>query len=326
MRAVIMTGPGDVDVLQMAEVATPKPGPHELLVAVHASSLNRIDILRRRGLYPKSADDSNILGLDVAGDVAAVGSAVKQFSVGDKVFGLVKQGAYAEYCLLPEVLAMPIPENLAYTEAAAIPEVFFTAEETVLQLGQLQAGQTLLLHAAGSGVGVAALQLAKAIGAKVIFTAGSDAKIAKLLALGGDVGINYRTQDFAELVLQATNNIGVDVVEDFIGKDYFARNLAVLKPGGCLVQVAFMSGATTEIDLRLVLQKRLHIIGSVLRSRDLADKAVIKQRFAKTWLPLFGSGKLHAVIDKVFAFAEVQAAHQYMEANLNFGKIILQHK
>lgn len=323
MKAIIFATPGGPEVLHLTDVSAPTPGPEELLVRVRATALNRADTLQRRGLYPPPAGESDILGLELAGEVEAVGTAVHNFVPGDRVFGLVEGGGYAEQALLDARMAMPIPAGWSFVEAAAVPEVFLTANETLFTLGQLTAGETVLIHAGASGVGTAGIQMAHHMGAQVLTTAGSDEKVARTVALGADVGINYKTEDFAARVHELTNKAGADLVQDFVGAAYWSRNLQCLKVGGRLVLVGLMGGANVEADLNLMLRKRLHIIGSVMRSQPLANKIAMTQRFRERWLPLLASGTIHPIIDTSFPLAEAAAAHRYMEENRNVGKIIL---
>jgi putative PIG3 family NAD(P)H quinone oxidoreductase len=323
MQAIIAIHPGGPEVLQLGEVPDPTPSSEELLVRVRASALNRADTLQRRGLYPPPAGESEILGLELAGEVEAVGSAVSGFAPGDWVFGLVGGGGYAEKALLHYRMAMPIPTGWSFVQAAAVPEVFFTANETLFTLGHLTGGETVLIHAGASGVGTAGIQMARHIGARVFVTAGSAEKIARTLELGAEVGINYKEEDFVARVQAFTDKVGVDVVQDFIGAAYWQRNLQCLKVGGRLVLVGLMGGAKVEADLNTILRKRLHIIGSVLRSQSLAEKIAITQRFRDRWLPLLQSGAIRPVIDTSFPLTEAAAAHRYMEENRNVGKIML---
>ena len=323
MKAITFATPGGPEVLRLTDVPAPTPGPEELLVRVRATALNRADTLQRRGLYPPPAGESDILGLELAGEVEAVGTAVQSFVPGDRVFGLVGGGGYAEQALLHARMAMPIPADWSFVEAAAVPEVFLTANETLFTLGQLTAGETVLIHAGASGVGTAGIQMAHHMGARVLTTAGSDEKVARTVALGADAGINYKTEDFAARVHELTNKAGADLVQDFIGAAYWSRNLQCLKIGGRLVLVGLMGGAKVEADLNLILRKRLHIIGSVMRSQSLANKIAMTQRFRARWLPLLASGTIRPIIDTSFPLAEAAAAHRYMEENRNVGKIML---
>jgi putative PIG3 family NAD(P)H quinone oxidoreductase len=285
--------------------------------------LNRADTLQRRGQYPPPPGDSDILGLELAGEVEAVGAAVSGFAPGDRVFGLVGGGSYAEKALLDYRMAIPIPRQWDFVQAAAVPEVFFTANETLFTLGGLQRGETVLIHAGASGVGTAGIQMACHMGARVLVTAGSAEKIARTLELGAAAGINYHEEDFAVRVQELTNKVGVDLIQDFIGAAYWQRNLQCLKVGGRLVLVALMGGAKVEANLGLLLQKRLHVIGSVLRSQPLANKIAMTQRFRERWLPLLESGAVRPIIDTTFPLADAAAAHRYMEENRNVGKILL---
>ncbi len=324
MKAVTLKAFGGPEVLQVGEATTPKPGPDQLLVRVRATALNRADTLQRKGTYPPPPGESEILGLELAGEVDSWGTGVSGFAKGQRVMALVGGGGYAEYCLVDKEMAIPVPAGWSFTQAAAVPEVFFTANETVFQLGNLQPHETLLCHAGGSGVGTAVIQMAHHIGAKVYFTAGSEDKIKRATALGATAGINYKTHDFAEEIARLTAGQGVDVIEDFLGASYFARNLACLKTYGRLIIVAVMGGSKTELDLRVLQQKRLCIFGTTLRSRSLPEKRQVTRRFVERWLPLLAQGRLKPVVDSVFPMNKVQDAHRAMEANQNFGKIILE--
>jgi putative PIG3 family NAD(P)H quinone oxidoreductase len=323
MRAITFETPGGPEVLRLAEVPDPVPGPEQLLVRVRASALNRADTLQRRGQYPPPPGESDILGLELAGEVEVVGAATPGFAPGDRVFGLVGGGGYAEKALLDSRMAMPIPADWSFVEAAAVPEVFFTANETLFTLGQLTSGETVLIHAGASGVGTAGIQMARHIGARVLITAGSAEKVARTIALGAEAGINYKENDFAAQVQALTNKAGVELIQDFIGAAYWQRNLQCLKAGGRLVLVGLMGGAKVEADLGLILRKRLQIIGSVMRSQSRAEKIAITQRFRQRWLPVLTSGAIRPVIDRSFPLAEAAAAHRYMEENRNVGKIML---
>lgn len=323
MRAITIRTPGGPEVLELTDIPAPTPTPEQLLVRVRATALNRADTLQRRGLYPPPPGESDILGLELAGEVEAVGSATPGFRVGDRVFGLVGGGGYAELAVIDYRMAMPIPSGWSFSEAAAVPEVFFTAQETLCTLGQLAAGETVLIHAGASGVGTAGIQMARHIGARVFATAGSPDKVARITALGAEVGINYNTEDFAERVRELTNRAGVELVQDFIGAAYWQRNLRCLKVGGRLVLVGLMGGTKIEADLGLILSRRLHIIGSVMRSQSLESKIAITARFRSRWLPLLAQGHLRPIIDTSFPLAEAAVAHQYMEDNRNVGKILL---
>lgn len=324
MRAITMTAPGGPEVLRLTEVADPTPTPEQVLVRVRATALNRADTLQRTGNYPPPPGESDILGLELAGEVEAVGAAVRDIAPGDRVFGLVGSGGYAEKAVIDARMAMPIPAGWSFIQAAAVPEVFFTAQETLFTLAGLKEGETVLIHAAASGVGTAAIQMARETGAHILVTAGSTEKIQRCIELGATAGCNYKEQDFAEWIKEVTKNQGVEVIEDFIGAAYWDRNLRCLKTGGRLVLVGLMGGVKAEVNLGLLLTKRLQIFGSVLRSRPLADKIAITQRFLTDWLPLLASGHIKPIIDRVFPLAQASEAHRYMEENRNFGKIILE--
>jgi putative PIG3 family NAD(P)H quinone oxidoreductase len=323
MQAITFETPGDPEVLHLRQVPEPVPGPEDLLVRVRATALNRADTLQRRGNYPPPPGESDILGLELAGEVEAVGAATSKFAPGDRVFGLVGGGGYADKALIDYRMAMPIPADWDFVRAAAVPEVFFTANETLFTLGGLQQGETVLIHAGASGVGTAGIQMARHAGARVFVTAGSAEKIARTIELGATAGINYKEEDFAERVLALTDKAGVDLIQDFIGAAYWKRNVRCLKVGGRLVLVGLMGGTKVEADLGLVMRKRLHIIGSVMRSQPRENKIAITQRFRERWLPRLASGDIQPIIDTTFPLAEAAAAHRYMEANRNTGKIIL---
>ena len=324
MKAIIRTGDGGPEVLQLAEAPSPTPTATQILVDVHATALNRADTIQRRGGYPPPPGESDIIGLEIAGTVSAMGDAVKGgISEGDRVFGLVGGGGYAEQAVIDYRMAMPIPEAWSFEEAAALPEVFFTANENIFTLGKLSAGETILIHAGGSGVGSAGVQISQHAGATVFVTAGTPEKINRCKALGAREGINYKTTDFVTEIQRLTDGQGVDVVLDFIGAPYFERNLSILKTKGRLLQVGLIGGSATEINLNTVMRNRLQIIGSVMRPQSIDEKIAITQRFVDRWLPELERGVLQPIIDTVFPLAQAAQAHEYMEANRNFGKIIL---
>ena len=324
MKAVTLKAFGGPEVLQVGEVPTPTPGADQLLVRVRATALNRADTLQRKGAYPPPPGESEILGLELAGEVESWGAAVTGAKKGQRVMALVGGGAYAEYCLVDKDMAMPIPDGWGFTQAAAVPEVFFTANETIFVLGNLQPGESLLCHAGGSGVGTAAIQMAHHAGAKVYFTAGSQEKIDRAMALGADAGINYRTHDFAEEIKRLTQGKGVDVIEDFLGASYFARNIASLSIQGRLVIVALMGGSKTEIDLSQIQRRRLAIFATTLRARPLPEKRKVTRRFMERWLPPLVQGRLKPIIDSVYPLEKAAEAHRRMDGNENFGKIVLE--
>lgn len=323
MKAVTISEIGDPGVLHIADIPIPEPQGEELLVRVHAAALNRADLMQRTGNYAPPRGETNILGLEIAGEVVDWGHQVHGFKKGQRVFGLVGGGAYAEYCLLDQAMAIPIPEQWTYTYAAAIPEVFFTAHVTLFELGELKHGESVLIHAAGSGVGTAGVQMAKFRGATVYGTAGTDDKIDRIIKLGADAAINYKKKDFAVAILQITQQQGVDVVQDFIGADYFTRNINLLKSSGRLIQVSAMSGVHCEVNLALIMRKLLQIKGSMLRHRPLAEKRRITQQFVQTWMPVLEAGEIKPIIDSIYPLEQVRVAHHRMENNENFGKIVL---
>ena len=323
MKAIIRTGDGGPEVLQLGDAPSPKPIGTQLLVDVHATALNRADTIQRRGGYPPPPGESEILGLEIAGTVSAMGEAVEGVVEGDRVFGLVGGGGYAAQAIIDYRMAMPMPDEWTFERAAAVPEVFFTANENIFTLGKLSAGETILIHAGGSGVGSAGIQISHHAGAKVFVTAGTSEKIKNCKALGAVEGINYKENDFVAETLRLTDEQGVDVVLDFIGAPYLERNLSILKAKGRLLQVGLIGGSTTEIDLGTVMRNRLQLIGSVMRPQSIDEKIAITRRFMERWLPELKRGTLRPIIDTVFPLAQAQQAHEYMEANRNFGKIIL---
>jgi putative PIG3 family NAD(P)H quinone oxidoreductase len=323
MHAVTLNGFGGPEVLTVSEIPAPTPGPEQVLVRVRATALNRADTLQRKGVYPPPPGESEVLGLELAGEVESWGPGVKGFRKGQRVFGLVGGGGYGQYAVIDHEMAMTMPDGWSFEQAAAVPEVYFTANETIFVLGELKKGEAVLIHAGGSGVGTAGIQMAHLIGATVYVTAGSQDKLDRCKALGADAGIDYKTHDFAEEIKRLTHNAGVDVVEDFLGASYLSRNMAVLKNGGRLILVALMGGAKVEIDLSVLQRKRLKVLGSVMRSRPLADKREITRRFKERWLPHLVSGALKPIIDTVYPMEKVREAHVAMEANRNFGKILL---
>ena len=324
MRAIVVDPPGKTaDSLRLAEVPDPVPSDEEVLLRVHATALNRADMMQRMGSYPAQHGASEILGLELAGEVVETGSRVRSLSVGDRVYGLSGGGGYAELATIHESLAMPIPDALSWHEAASIPEVFFTANTAVRDLGQTQPGERILIHAGGSGVGIAAIQIARLIGAEVWITAGSDEKCARAAELGADVTINYREEQFADVVRERTGSDGVNVILDVIGRDYWDANLRALAVAGRLVLVGLMGGAQAETNLGLMLSKRLRVFGTVMRSRPLIDRAAITRDYQLHLEPAIVNGEMKPVIDSVFPLSQAAAAHQYMAENRNFGKILL---
>ena len=324
MRAAVISEPGDPDVFQIRELPDPEPGPEEILVAVHASALNRADLMQRRGGYPAPPGIRNdVPGLEMAGVVEAIGDRVTAWQVGDRVMALLGGGGYASKVTVHERQVMAIPEGLTFDEAAAIPEVYLTAFDALFQHCELLPGESVLVHAAGSGVGTAATQLASVSGCRVYGTAGSEEKLARAAELGLDVGVNYHESDFAEVIAEDTGGAGVNVILDVIGAPYWERNLASLAVRGRLVLVGTMGGGRLETNLGLLMGKRLRVHGTVLRARPLEEKAALTQTFARRHLGHFASGRLVSVVDRVYPLEEVAEAHRHMESNANFGKIVL---
>ncbi len=325
MRAIRISQQGPDGVLQLVERPTPRPGPDDLLVRVRAVGVNRADCMQRLGTYPipPGTDWGDVPGLEIAGDVAAIGDTVTEFKAGDRVFGLVPQGGYAEFALVDRGLALPVPRNSSFVEAAGIIEAFATANETVFEIGGLQSSEAILIHAAGSGVGSAAVQMAKAAGATVVASAGSPAKLQRLSELGADLTINYHEQDFVREVERAFGE-GVDLILDFIGADYLARNLAALRRTGRLVMVGTLGSQTCVFNPSIVMNKRLSIRGFTLRPQPLADRRKIVRRVGERWLPLLQSGQIRPILHGTFPLEEAASAHRLMETNTTFGKIILE--
>ena len=299
------------------------PGPNDLLVRNFATALNRADTLQRRGLYPPPEGESEILGLEFAGEVASVGKDVREFRRGDRVFGLIGGGGYADQVVVDRRMAVPIPDNLSYDAAAAVPEVFYTAQENLFTLGGLRRGQRVLIHAGASGVGTASIQLARTAGASILTTAGSTEKLECCTSLGAERAINYREEDFEEVVREETDGEGVDVILDLVGAKYWERNLRCLRPGGRLLVVGLVGGVEVAADLSHILRRRIQVIGSAMRGRSFDDKVAITRRFCDDVLPLLEKGELRPVLDRVYALEEVREAHERMEQNLNTGKIVL---
>jgi tumor protein p53-inducible protein 3 len=323
MKAILIANDGS-GTLSWADAPTPTPGPHDVVVDVHATAVNRADLLQRRGFYPPPPGESEILGLEAAGVVASVGAQVARCRVGDRVCCLLAGGGYAEQVVVHEAMALPIPDGLEFVEAAAIPEAFYTAFVNVVQEASLAAGERVLIHAGASGVGTAAIQLVKARGGVVYVTAGSAEKLARCTALGADAAIDYKTERFADRIAELTEKRGVDVILDCVGGSYLEANVASLRARGRLVVIGLMGGTKAEINLGLLVARRLRVIGSVLRTRSLAEKIAITEAFRAEVLPLFESGKLKPLVDQVYPIADAAAAHDHVAANRNFGKVVLQ--
>ena len=323
MKAILVRQPGGPEQLYVGEAATPVPAADELLVRVGATALNRADTLQRQGKYPPPPGASEILGLEMAGVVERVGAAVEGWQPGDRAMALLAGGGYAEYVAVPADQAMRVPERLSLEEAAALPEVFLTAFQALDWLGGLTAGQHVLIHAGASGVGTAAIQLAKAAGAAVYVTA-SAPKHALCLALGADAAIDYRSEDFAARVRDLSGGHGADLIIDFIGAPYLEPNVRCLAVDGRIVVLATLGGSVAaEFDIRSLFRKRGHLLTSTLRSRSAAYKARLTADVAERLLPRFADGTLRPVIDLVLPWTEVAEGHRRMEANANAGKIVL---
>ncbi|MSO15576.1 MAG: NAD(P)H-quinone oxidoreductase [Ilumatobacteraceae bacterium] len=323
MRAVVLRSHGGPDVLQFEDVASPIIGEQDILVTVAATALNRADLLQRMGFYPNPFPSGpEIPGLEFAGTVAAIGDKVTAWSIGDRVMGITSGGAYAEQLAIHERQAMAVPSGMSLHDAAGIPEVFITAWDALVVQGGLTSGRWAMVHAGASGVGTAAIQICKAIGARIVVTC-SGGKVERCRALGADVVVDYGTQDFVAEVAAATAGKGVDVILDVIGGDYVERNVASLAVKGHIIQVGVMAGKPTPFNVGLLLGKRASITGTVLRARPLEEKIAISQRFSTEMLPLFDSGDLKPVIDSTYAFADIASAHEYMATNGNVGKIVI---
>ena len=323
MRAVEIAKPGGPEALVPTERALPTPKPNEILVKVAAAGVNRPDILQRQGLYAVPPDASDLPGLEIAGEVAACGAKATRWKIGEKVCALAHGGGYAEYCVVPEVQALPVPKGLSVIEAASLPETFFTVWSNVYDRGRLKAGETLLVHGGSSGIGVSAIQIARAMGNRVLATAGSDDKCAACVRLGADKAINYRTQDFLAEVQAATDGKGVNVILDMVGGDYVPKELKCLADEGRLVFIAFLRGPKTELDINEVMRRRLTLTGSTLRPRPVEFKGAVAASLRQHVWPLIESGKIKPVIFKTFPLAQASEAHKLMESSQHIGKIVL---
>lgn len=323
MTAIEIEGKGGPEVLVARQVPVPQVGSGQILIKVHAAGINRPDVLQRQGLYPAPKGHSPIPGLEVAGEVAAVGAGSNRFQPGDRVMALVNGGGYAQYCIAEEPAALPIPAGLSMIDAATVPETFFTVWHNVFERAALKPGEWFMIHGGTSGIGVTAIQLAKAFGAKVIATAGSADKCAACAALGADRTVDYRTEDFVEAVKETTGKRGVDVILDMVGGDYVDRNIRSLADDGRLVNIAFLKGSKVEVDLMRVMLKRLTVTGSTLRIRPTEVKGQIARALEEKVSPLLANGAIKVVLDSTFALNEAGAAHARLDAGQHIGKIAL---
>lgn len=323
MKAVEISKPGSPEVLKLVERPVPVPKPSEILIKVAAAGVNRPDVLQRSGNYPVPPDASDLPGLEVAGEVAVVGSSVSGLEPGEKVCALVHGGGYAEYCVAPEVTALPVPKGWTLIEAASLPETFFTVWGNVYDRARLAPGESLLVQGGSSGIGVTAIQMAKATGNQVFVTAGSDEKCAACLRLGADKAINYKTQDFAAEIKAATGGKGVNVILDMVGGDYVPRELKSLADDGRLVFIAFLRGHKAELDINEVMRRRLTLSGSTLRPRPVEFKGAIAKSLREKIWPLIEAGKIKPEVYKTFPLVQASEAHRLMESSQHIGKLVL---
>ena len=323
MQQVIITEPGGVEKLAYETVSIPEVNADEVLVKVHAFGINRPDILQRQGLYPMPKGVTPVPGLEVAGEIVAVGDTVTQFKVGDQVCGLTNGGGYAEYCVVPESQTLTIPQGVSFVQAAAIPETFFTVWANVFQMGKAKAGETLLVHGGTSGIGTTALMLAKSLGLKSFATVGSDEKVEAISHLTD--AINYKTQNFEQVINEKTENGGVDIILDMVGAPYLEQNLNLLRHDGRLVYIAFLGGAKAkDVKLGQIMMKRLTITGSTMRARTTAEKAEIAQGLQTQVAPLWAKGECLPMIYQTFKFDQIQAAHACMDTGEHIGKVVVE--
>lgn len=321
MRAIVLLGSGTLEL--RTDVPTPEPGAGQVRVRIRATAVNRADLVQRAGSYPAPPDaPADILGLEYAGEIDALGDGVRELRVGERVFGLVGGGSYAEYVVVPERALARLPDAISFEDAAAIPEAFLTAYDAMVTQGGLCAGSWALVHAAGSGVGTAAVQIAKAIGARVVATVRSPSKVEALRALGADQVICVQDAVFAEAVVAATGG-GADVVLELVGGAYLSEDLSAVALRGRIVLVGLVGGRSAELDLGLVLRKRVHVLGTVMRSRQLEEKIALHQLLQRQLVPLFAERKLRPVIDQILDLADADVAHQRMKSNEGSGKIVL---
>lgn len=323
MKAVEISQFGDADVLKTVHISLPDIKDDELLIKVAAAGVNRPDIMQRSGLYPAPKGASEIPGLEVSGEIVAMGKNVSEHSIGDEVCALVAGGGYSEYCAAPARQCLPVPKGVSLIEAASLPETYFTVWSNVFDRGGLQAGETFMVHGGTSGIGTTAIQMAKAFGATVITTCGSDEKVAFCRKLGADLAINYKTQDFAEEVRNFTHGKGVNVLLDMIAGDYVKKNFIVMAVEGRIVMIAVQRGPKVKANILPIMLKRLTFTGSTLRARETDFKAAIAQNLKQKVWPLFETGKIKPIISKTFPLSEASSAHKYLESGQNIGKIVL---
>ena len=322
-RVVIAPRPGGPEVLEVIERPRPVPGAGEMLVRVHAAGINRPDVMQRQGNYPPPPGASDVLGLELAGVVESLGADVRRFKAGDRVMALVHSGAYADWAIVQEASTLPVPESMSFVEAGAFPETYFTVWSNVFERAALKAGETLLIHGGTSGIGTTALMLAKAIGAKVIVTAGSPEKCAACLELGADGAIDYRKQDFVRASKEMTGGQGPDVILDMVGGDYLSRNLDAVAVDGRIAQIAFQKGSKVEFDFMPLMMKRVTLTGSTLRARPVAMKAKLASALEQNVLPLLARGQAKPLIDSTYPLEKVSDAHARMDGGSHVGKIVL---
>jgi len=323
MTIIEARGPGGPDVLVPAERPLPQPGAGEVLIKVEAAGINRPDVLQRQGLYPPPKGASDLLGLEVAGTVAALGPGVARFKLGDKVCALVNGGGYAGFAAAPEATTLPVPKGLSMIEAAALPETVFTVWNNVFERGQLKRGDWLLIHGGASGIGTTAIQMAAAFGARTIVTVSSAEKAKACLGLGATRAINYHEEDFVEAVRETTEGHGADVILDMVGSDYIERNLKAAALEGRIVQIAFLKGSKVELDLMRLMMRRLTLTGSTLRAQSSEAKARMAKAIEESIWPLIAEGKLKPVIDSTFKLTDAAAAHARIDDPAHVGKIVL---
>ena len=321
MTAIAISRPGGPDVLVAEQRPLPQPGPGEILVKVAAAGVNRPDISQREGRYPPPPGASDLPGLEIAGEVVGLGAGVTAWTLGDQVCALAHGGGYADYCVVHESHALPVPKGLSMVEAAALPETFFTVWVNVFEMAGLKAGEWLLIHGGSSGIGTTAIMLAKAFGAKVIVTAGSDEKCAACLKLGADAAINYKTTDFVPAVKEITGGHGADVILDMVGGPYVERNHQCAAMDGRVTQIAMMQGS--KVDLRYMSQRRIRHMGSTLRPRTVPQKAAIAAALREKVWPLIEAGQIRPVMDSTFALADAAKAHERLESSQHIGKVVL---